>query len=474
MTAVVSGVAPRAQSRSGPRGNLVTGSLKEYRTDLLGFLERCARDHGDFVPVRVAFRRGCLIGSSELISDVLVTQHRDFRKVFPLRMNRLFLGDGMLTSEGEEWRRDRRLAQPAFYADRIAGYGQIITEEATRTAAEWRAAGPGAVRDIQQEMMQLALRAIVRCMFDTAAPMDSARISHSLDVVQRRMEDRYRALVPLPDSAWTPRNVPLRLALRELDRTVYGIINERRASGAERPDLLSMLMQARYDDETGLTDRQLRDQITTMLFAGHETTALALAWSWHLLAQNPGVDAWLQAELDAALGGRTPTVADVPRLGAVTQVVKEAMRLYPPVYAFGRDAIRDTRIGGHAIKAGTSMIISPWVIHRDPRVFADPLTFRPDRWTPEFERALPKFGYVPFGGGARMCMGKGFAMIEAVLILATLRQAGRLEAVPGNSVELWPTFTLRSRHGLPMRVLDSSTADICNRRIYSERPSGSS
>ncbi|MCW2542421.1 MAG: Unspecific monooxygenase [Frankiales bacterium] len=453
MTAVVSGLAPHARRRSGPRGNLVTGSLKQYRTDLLGFLERCAKDYGDFVPVRVAFRRGCLIGSSDLIGDVLVRQHRDFRKVFPLRMNRCFLGEGMLTSEGEQWRRDRRLAQPAFHAERIAGYGQVITDEAMRTAAEWRAAGPGAVRDVQQEMMHLALRAIVRCMFDTAAPLDSARISHSLDVVQRRMEDRYRALVPLPDSAWTPRNVPLRLALRELDQTVYGIIDERRDSGVDGPDLLSMLMQARYEDDTGLTDGQLRDQITTILFAGHETTALALAWSWHLLAQNPHVDSWLQSELDMALGGRTPTVADVPRLGAVTQIVKEAMRLYPPVYAFGRDAIRDTEIGGRAVNAGTSMIISPWVIHRDPRIFADPLAFQPARWTPQFERSLPKFGYVPFGGGARMCMGKGFAMIEAVLILATLRQTHRLEAIPGHAVELWPTFTLRSRNGLPMRLL---------------------
>jgi cytochrome P450 len=446
---------PRTGSRQdalrGPRGNPLTGSLDEYRTDLLRFLERCAHDFGDFVPVRVAFRRGFLVSSPELINDILVRQHHDFRKVFPLRLNKLFLGDGLLMSEGEQWRRDRRLTQPAFHSDRIDGYGDIIVEEAVRTASGWRRGGSC---DIQQAMMELTLRAVVRCMFDTEAVFDFDRISRSLEVIQTRMQQRYQALLPLPDSTWMPRNVPLRLAIHELDRTVYGFINQRRKSGTDRPDLLSMLMQARYEDGTALSDRQLRDQVTTMLFAGHETTALTLTWSWYLLSQSPTVEAWLHAELETVLGGRTPTAADVPRLTAVTQVVKEAMRIYPPVYAFGRDAVRDTEVGGQRIRAGTSLIISPWVLHRDARLFDDPYEFRPERWTGEFERDLPKHAYCPFGGGPRMCMGKGFAMTEAVLILATLAQTHKVRVVEGYPLELWPTFTLRPRHGLPVNLIE--------------------
>jgi cytochrome P450 len=249
----------------------------------------------------------------------------------------------------------------------------------------------------------------------------------------------------------TPRNIPPRMASRDLDRTVSRLIAERRAGGADGDDLLSVLIRGDASGK-GLTDRQIRDHVMTMIFAGHESTALALSWSWYLLARHPEAGDRLRAELHRTLGGRTPSVDDLTRLRAVGQVVQEAMRLYPPIYAFGRDAVRDVVVGGHLIPAGSSAIIAPWVTHRDPGFFPRPTEFRPERWTEEFERTLPRFAYLPFGGGARMCIGRSFATTQAVLVLATLLQRHSARLVEAGPVELWPTFSLRSRHGLPMVI----------------------
>ena len=433
----------------GPKGNLVLGCLREYRDDLLSFTTRCAREYGDFVPVRVVTRRGFLISSPDLVAEVLTTKNEDFRKVFMLRNNRLFLGDGLLTSEREGWRRRRRLIQPLFHASRMGSYAEVMVQEAHRTAEDWVTGG---VRDIQQEMMNLTLRSVVRCLFATD-DVDVDRVAGDLDVVQRRMHERVRSLVPLPDTAPTPRNIALRLAIRDLDQLIGGFISARRGGGGG--DVLSSLINL-GEDGNRLTDRELRDEAMTMLFAGHETTALTLSWAWYLLSEHPEEARRLHRELDRVLGGRTPGLDDLPELGMVEQVVKEAMRLYPPIYAFGRDAVRDTMIGGHRIPAGASAMISPWVIHRDARLYRDPDEFRPARWSEEFERALPRFAFLPFGGGARMCVGKSFAMAEAVLVLATLAQRYRLQLVPGHPVELWPTFSLRSRHGMVMAVVPAA------------------
>jgi cytochrome P450 len=439
---------------SGPRGNLLLGSLKDYRGDLLGFITRCARDHGDFVPVRVVTHRGFLINDPRLIGEVLTTRNEDFRKVFMLRNNKLFLGNGMLTSEHEIWRPKRRLAQPVFHHDRLENYAHIIVEEAARTADQWQSGG---VKDVQNEMMSLTLRVVVRCLFDTAAHVDTGRIGRNVEVVQRRMSERIRALIPLPDTAPTPDNIPLRLAIWDLDRIVNNFIRRRRERGADGTDLLSSLMRAEQQG-VRLTDRELRDEAMTMLFAGHETTALALSWSWYLLSAHPAEARALCAELDRVLGGRPPTLRDLPDLVVAHQIVKEAMRLYPPIYAFGRDAVRDTTIGGHRVPKGTSAMIAPWVIHRDARFYPAPQEFRPGRWTADFERGLPRFAYIPFGGGARMCIGRAFAMTEAVLALATLAQRYRLTLADGHPIELWPTFSLRSRHGMVMNIHSRKSA----------------
>jgi cytochrome P450 len=431
-----------------PRQNPVLGSLREYRRDILLFLKQCAERHGDLVPIRVVFHRGFLVSSPDLAAEVLTRRAHDYRKIFPLRLNRLFLGAGLLTSEGEQWLTDRRMIQPAFHADRVGAYGTTIVEQALVTRDAWSA---GRVVDIQQDMAELTLRAVVRCLFDVRDALDTDRISAAMNVVQQRMRERYRALIPLPDTAWTLQNVAYRRALNTLDEIVYGFIRQRRGDGGGRADLLSMLVAARREDGSALTDRQLRDQVMAMFFAGHETTALALSWSLYLLARHPRIDELLFEELSRVLAGRAPTSADYPHLRLTTQVVQESMRLYPPVYAFGRDAIRETEIAGRTIPARSSVVISPWVIHRDPRFYTNPNVFDPHRWADGFERTLPKYAYCPFGGGARMCLGRGFSMLEAVLVLATLLSRYRFEPAPEAAIELWPAFTLRSRTGVHLR-----------------------
>jgi cytochrome P450 len=251
----------------------------------------------------------------------------------------------------------------------------------------------------------------------------------------------------------TPRNIGLKRTIRRLDQILQQLINERRAAGAGGSDLLSLLLEARdEDDGQGISDRQIRDEVMTMFLAGHETTANALAWTWYLLGQHPEIQARVQDEARAVLGGRLATAADVPRLVYCDQVVREALRLYPPAYLVGRRALADITIGEHFIPAGTNVLMSQWIVHRDVRWFADPLRFDPDRWADGSLGDLPKYAYFPFGGGPRVCIGNTFAMFEATLILATIAQQARLELVSPASIRIQPAVTLRPAEPIEMRV----------------------
>ncbi|MFE3238581.1 cytochrome P450, partial [Kitasatospora indigofera] len=392
---------------AGPQGSPLTGCLREYRTDLLSFVTKCARRYGDFVPVRVASHRGYLISDPALVGDVLNERTGDYRKVFMLRNNRLFLGDGLLTSDGEDWRNKRTEARPIFKASSLKEYAPIMTQEAERMGEIWAAGG---TRDVQNDMMDVALRVIVRCLFGGDADIDVARATKDINIIQSRMNKRVRSLVPLPDTAPTPFNIGLRLAVHDLNKMIYGWAKN--APDADLP-VRSSNASATISDPRDIGN--FRDRAMTMMFAGHETTALALSWSWHLLAQNTEAYARMHNEIDTVLGDHPPTFDDLPRLRVVRQVIRESLRLFPPIYAFGRDAVRDTSVGGQRIPAGQSAMIAPWVIHRDPRWFPQPDEFHPERWSEEFERNLPKFAYLPFGGGPRACIGKHFAMNEAIL-----------------------------------------------------------
>ena len=428
------------------------GLLPELSRDALGLLTRCTRDYGDFVRVRLGLSRAILIGHPDLVEEVLVTRNHDFRKNLGTRRLASLLGQGLLLSEGDFWLRQRRLMQPAFHRQRIAAMADAMTGAAVGMLQGWQA---GQVRDIGREMTELTLRIVARTLFGTDVGADLARIRNSSQAMTDHFRSRlYTLLILLPDSVPTPGNLRYRRSVHDLERLVYRILGERRSSGEHGDDLLGMLLSARDDDDgSGMTDRQLRDEVMTLLLAGHDTTALALTWAWVLLAQHPPADSRLHAEVDAVLDRRLPTAADVARLSYVEHVLTETLRLYPTAWAIGREAVRDTTIGGERVPRGTTILMSPWVIHRDPRFYAAPDEFRPERWADGLAARLPRYAYVPFGAGQRVCIGSGFAQLEAVLLLATIAQRFRLElADPAQPIEPLPVVTLRARQPVRMKL----------------------
>ncbi len=435
----------------GPKGSFLTGNLSEYVPDQLGFLTRTAKKYGDVVRLRFLNVPLYLLNHPDHVEYVLVKNNRNFIKDRAERSGLRFLGQGLLTSEGDYWRRQRRLAQPAFHRQRISAYGRTMVESAERMLdLSWR---DGETREVQEDMSRLTLEIVSNTLFGAAITENlEEEVADALGVVMERFTGGI--LFKVPEGIPTPANLRFRRAIRRLEEIIYGIIRERRrrAPDEETGDLLSMLLAVR-DEATGegMSDRQLRDEVLTIFLAGHETTALNLSWTWHLLAGHTGVEAKLHDELRETLGGRAPTMADLPGLRYADAVVKESTRLYPPVWGFGREALQDCEIGGFRVPTGTQVVVSPWVMHRDERYFENPETFRPKRWLDGSTDVLPKYAYFPFGGGPRLCIGSGFAKMEAVLLLATIAQRFRLRHAPGQeTVEPLPSLTLRPRNGLRM------------------------
>lgn len=437
-------------SLRGPRGHWLLGNLPEFRRDMLGFLTRCARDYGDAVLFRLGPKRIVLLSHPSLVEEVLVTGNRHFTKHYVLRLLIPLLGSGLLTSEGGFWLRQRRLMQPAFLRDRVASYGPVVIDYANRILAEWHG---GETRDLHAEMMRLTLGIAARTLLDVDAMDRAGAVARAFEQILADFSYRFESAYPLPLWLPTPGNRKVKQALAQLDEVIHGIIKERRAGDAGRNDLLSILLRARdAEDGRGMTDQQLRDEVMTLFVASHETTANALAWTWYLLAMHPEAEAQLLSDLDAALGGRAPSAADLPRLGCAERVIWEAMRLYPPAYAFGREALRDCTVGGHRLPEGITVLISQWVLHRDPRFFDAPEEFRPQRWANGLAQRLPRCAYIPFGAGPRVCIGNTFALMEATLILATLARAFRFALVPGQAVKPWPSITLRPADGIKVAL----------------------
>lgn len=403
--------------------------------------------YGDIVGFRLGGWPAWLLNHPDLAEQVFVTHNRSFVKhrFFWRHVGSLF-GDGLLTAEGDFWLRERRLVQPAFHRDRIAAYGRVIVELAEQTAAGWHA---GDTRDLHAEMMELTLRIVVRTLFGVEAPSDVSALGRAFDVAVREIAARFRRPFRIPDAVPTPGNLRYRRALRMLDRFIARVIAERRRSRDDRGDLLSMLLTAQDVDGTSMTDRQVRDEAITLFLAGHETTALALSWAWMLLSQNPEADAKLTHELEVALDAGSPGTADIPRLPYTQAVVQESLRLYPPAWVIGREAAAACQLGGRDVTVGTTVFVSPWVMHRDPRFYDRPEKFYPDRWLDdEMRTRLPRYAYLPFGAGPRVCIGNGFAMTEAILILATLASRFRPRLAATQTIAPFPTITLRP--GAPM------------------------
>lgn len=441
----------------GPKGTLIKGVLDRYRRDPLGFFSACARDYGDFVPMRFGPQWIYLLSHPDTIDEVLVRNYRSFVKGQALRKNRRVFGNGLLTSEGEFWRHQRKLAQPAFHRERVNAYAATMVEATLRRTAQWR---DGEVRDVHDEMMRITMEIAAKTLFGTAVDDIADEVAGCLHVLQTGVMRRFQALVNLPDWFPTPTHVRLLRAVRTLDRIVYGFIDERRRSGEDRGDLLSALLQAQAEDGARMTNRQLRDEVLTLFLAGHETTALALTWALMLLAEHPDVAARLAREVDSVLAGRPPTIDDRAKLEYTEWVVLETMRLYPPAWAVARTAIEPVTIGGYRVPRGTMILMLQWVVHRDPRWFDEPEQFRPERWANDLQKRLPRHAYFPFGGGPRTCIGSGFAMVEAVMILAALAQQVSFRMVPNQNLVLQPAITLRPEHGLHMTVCRRGPANL--------------
>ena len=345
---------------------------------MLGFFTRCNRQYGDLVALRFGHRHVHLATHPDFVEQVLVTDYRNFGKSYVFELLRPVLGNGLVNSEGAFWLRQRRLMQPAFSRSNVANYAPAIVDSTRRQIDDWR---HGETRDLHREMNRLTLSIVGKTLLDVDLGNVGDEISQPLEESFHDFSHRFESMWNFPMWVPTPRNQRAKRNVRKLDVVVNRIIRQRRESGGDRGDLLSKLIAARDEvDQTGMTDRQLRDEVMTLFLAGHETTANALAWTWFLLAQNPEQDARLAAEVNSVIGDRLPTAADLPQLPYTEAVVKESMRLFPPVYAFSRRVLNDTTIGGFHIPARSAVIMSQWVIHRDPRWWPEPESFRPERW----------------------------------------------------------------------------------------------
>ena len=434
----------------GPKGHLLVGVLPEFRKDPAGFLEKMARGYGDIVYIPLGRQHIYCVSHPEAVRDVLVTHQNKFKKSRMLERARVLLGDGLLTSEGGHHSRQRRLVQPAFHRDRLAGYGAVMVDRAALVRDQWQS---GQSFDVLQEMMRLTLAIVAQTLFSTEVDSEADEIGTALTEVFSLFEIILMPFSEILEKLPLPAVRRFKRARKRLDETIYRLIAERRASGVDAGDLLSMLLMARIEEDEegsgGMSDEQVRDEALTLFLAGHETTADALTWAWYLLSQNPEAEAAFHAELDRVLAGRLPSFDDLPQLRYTEAVFAEALRLYPPAWGIGRRALEDYQVGDFAIPARSVVLLSPYVVHRDPRWFPEPLAFRPERWLAE-DSARPKFAYFPFGGGARVCIGERFAWMEGTLLLAVIGQRWRLRLEAGHRVETHARITLRPKFGLRM------------------------
>ena len=401
------------------------------------------------------------INDPELIREILVAKASAFIKERTQNRMKILLGEGLITSEGEFHMRQRRIAAPAFHRQRIQAYAGIVVERAAAMRTTWK---QGQIFDMSAAMMELTLEIVARTLFATDVTAEIRQINDEVNVIMRL----YNYLIALPRAEsylhWPiPGLIRFRKARARLDAVVYRIIAERRASNEDRGDLLSMLLAARDEGEgktkdgrsaaaeqTGMSDRQLRDEVITIFLAGYETVANALTWTWYLLSENPVAAEKMQAEIDEVLAGKLPSLEDLPRLRYTEMVFAEAMRLYPPAWAMGRQATQIIEIGPYRLPAGTYFFFSQYILQRSEEFYPEPLRFDPERFTSEQKAARPRFAYFPFGGGSRQCIGEAFAWMEGVLTLATLAQRWQFRMVPGQAVDVQPKITLRPKFPMMM------------------------
>ncbi|MCB9453142.1 MAG: cytochrome P450 [Anaerolineaceae bacterium] len=425
--------------------------LSDLTKDFMGFLVKNHELYGDIFQFQIGNMRQYVITDPDLIHQVLVAQAAKFQKdsdyTDTKRGLARFLGNGLLTSNGDFWKRQRRLVAPSLHARRIEAYADTMVNYALDTVNSWQ---DHARLDISEEMRRLTMRIVGKTLFNADVVDDVEDVATAMEVIQHYFVEGRAMLLP----TWvpTPAERKARQARRALDEISYRLIQDWKTTREDRGDLLSMLLMAEDEDRKHMTDEQARDELVTLFLAGHETTANALNWTWYLLAQNPEVEAKLHAELDTALAGQPPTLADLKRLPYTEMVVKESLRLYPPAFGFSRVAMEDLEIGGYFVPKDTVVAITSFITHHSPQWWDEPEAFQPERFTPENEAAQQRYAYVPFGGGPRVCIGNSFAMMEAQLLLATIASRYQLRLQSGQVVEMLPLITLNPKDGLPMTV----------------------
>jgi cytochrome P450 len=439
---------------SGPRFRTPFGFLAVMRHDPLGFLMECARRYGDVVEMQFPPWRGFLLTHPDGVKHVLQENHHNYWKGIVFAKLKRVAGEGLVFSDGELWRRQRQLIQPAFHRERITAMAEMMVETTTGMLDRWRSqAAAGQGLDVASEMSSLTLEIVSKALFGTDLGADQAAFTDAVTAGLAYANHLVNHMLALPMAIPTAANRRGRRAIAALDRIVWKIIAQRRREPCDRGDLLAMLLTA-SDAETNepMDDKQLRDECITFLIAGHETTAVALSWAWHLLSTHPSTERRLHAEVDEVLGDRLPTLRDLAGLPYVRMVLEESMRLYPPVWATNRQAYADDEIAGHRIPANSTVTVSPYVTHRNPVFWEEAEVFDPERFTPERSAARPEWAYFPFGGGPRGCVGRQFAMLEGQLVLAMVAQRFRLRNVPGHPIEAHPILTLRPRYGVRMTL----------------------
>jgi cytochrome P450 len=473
-TATASAPNPIPDRPPGPRGLPIVGTSFMASRDSTQTLMRWARTYGDIVYYRFLDFQFYVLFHPQHVEQVLLGKTGNFVKGMTSRANPELFGNGLLTSDGDFWRRQRRLSNPAFHRESLARYAEITVEEAARLMETWK---PGETRNIHNDMMNVTLRIVLRSLFGT-------ELGDNMRIIEPALEAIMVSSSGFNSIAFFLR-VPTRtrklhfLAVKKLNEIVYALIARGRgklkadgsvahaehAAPAEQPaggakDLLTLLLTARDDDGNSMSDQQLRDEVITLLLAGHETTALNLSWTWFLLAQHPEMEEKLLAELDAVLGGRAPSAADLPKLQYTDRVIRETLRLYPPAWRIFRRTEEPLKVGEYVLPAGANIVLSQWVTQRDPRWFSEPERFNPDRWSEEAAAKLPRFAYFPFGGGPRVCIGAGFAMMEATLLLATIAQRFRTRLAPNQRVKPLASITLRPKNGIRMKLEQRTNARL--------------
>jgi cytochrome P450 len=434
----------------GFQTNLLWYAFRRFRpANPITLFEHLTRDYGDIAHYKIGWNHIIFLNHPDYIREILVVQNDNFVKERTVRRSKMLLGEGLITSEGAQHRAQRQVAQPAFHRQRIPQYAATMVREAARLRETWR---DGEQRDIATDMMHLTLNVVAETLFATDL---RAEVDELADAINRIM-GLYNFLVMLPAAEWLVHVRPPGLAgfvkaRKGIDAVVYRMIEAHRRQKSDRGSLLDLMLAA-SPDQSADSEQSLRDQVITIFLAGYETVANALSWTWYLLSQNPECEPRMHDEIDRELQGRLPTIDDVPRLRYVEMVFAESLRLYPPAWAMGRYARAGFHLGEFWLPAKTTVLMSQFITHRDPRFFPDPSRFDPERFTPQAKSQRPKFAYFPFGAGTRQCIGESFAWMEGVLLLATLAQKWRLCLVPGHQVEPQPLITLRPKYGMRMSV----------------------